>query len=170
MLAAYSAAEQMIGRHIIESVAENLDLLPKRDSLNISESSTENKGSAMRQGTRQEMWDGQERTEAVKPRVFRTDLNERHEGNAPYSNGHSHNGNGNSNGNGRPYTNGNGNGGSYTNGNGNNGVDTNGYINGHTMIFEDLDDDISLELDSFDRSSARPRPPRRTAASTRAGV
>ncbi len=33
MLAAYSAGEQVIGRQIIETVADNLDLLPRKDSL-----------------------------------------------------------------------------------------------------------------------------------------
>src|SRR5205823_10765514 len=33
MLAAYSAGEQVIGRQIIEEVAENLDMLPRKDSM-----------------------------------------------------------------------------------------------------------------------------------------
>jgi general secretion pathway protein A len=74
MLAAYSAGEQVIGRQIIEQVAENLDMLPRNESVHASESVLDNPGSrVMRPETREDLWNGAARTEAVKPRVFTDD-------------------------------------------------------------------------------------------------
>jgi len=97
MLAAYSAGEQVIGRQIIEAVADNLDMLPRTDALLAADAMLDLPASfAMRPEARDEMWSGQQRNEAIKPRMFRpeAELN-------GHSNGHS---NGNSNGNG--YSNG----------------------------------------------------------------
>lgn len=46
MIAAYAAGEQVIGRSVIEAVAENLDLLPDKDSLLPSDRAVEIVGSA----------------------------------------------------------------------------------------------------------------------------
>ena len=101
MLAAYSAGEQVIGRQIIEEVAENLDMLPRQDTMLASEAALDApNGRVMRSETRDDIWDGQARTEAVKPRIFSNDYE------APNGNGNGHS-NGHSNG----YTNGKTNGG-----------------------------------------------------------
>jgi len=114
LLAAYSAGEQVIGRQIIETVAENLDMLPQKDNLIAADASFDApNGHVLRADSREDLWTGQARTEAVKPRVFTTE--------AP-KNGHS---NGNSNGNG------------------------DGYTNGGTLVFDDVEDDVSLEIGSL---------------------
>ena len=121
MLAAYSAGEQVIGRQIIEQVAENLDMLPRNESVQASESVLDNPGSrVMRPETREDLWNGAARTEAVKPRVF-TDEPPTENGHANrHTNGHS---NGHANGHSTDYTNG--------------------------LVFEDMDDEVSLELDEL---------------------
>ena len=113
MLAAYAAGEQIIGRQIIEEVADNLDLLPRKDVLFANEKAVENVSSArvLTAEAREELWNNQARAEKAKP-MFKTE---------------------------RPPTNGNANG----NGNGN----SNGASNGKTSPFDDLDDDISLEIE-----------------------
>lgn len=94
MLAAYSAGEEVIGRQIIESVAENLDLLPYNETLVPAEVVLDApNGRVLRANAADDLWKGQARTEAVKPRVFRDELRSQN----GYSNGHS---NGHSNGNG----------------------------------------------------------------------
>ncbi len=95
MLAAYSAGEQMIGRQIIEDVADNLDMLPRKDSMLAADAAFDvPSGRVMRAETRDDIWNGAARTEAVKPRVFKE---ENTNGNVNgYSNGHA---NGHSNGN-----------------------------------------------------------------------
>lgn len=86
MLAAYSNGEQLIGRQIIEEVAGALDMLPQNDYLGAAESSMDMvNGRVMNAGARDEMWDGMNRSEQIKPRHFE------------HSNGES-NGNGNGNG------------------------------------------------------------------------
>lgn len=131
MLAAYSAGEQLVGRQVIEEVADNLDMLPRHDAVNAAEASLDViDGRVLRAGTREDLWEGKERTEAVKPRVFAQEL-ERPNGN----------GNGHSNGNG--YSNGNGHSNGQANGNGN------GNGNGHKsngLPFADMDD-VHLEID-----------------------
>ena len=111
MLAAYAAGEQIIGRQIIEEVADNLDLLPRKDALFANEKAVENVSSArvLTAEAREELWNNQARAEKVKP-MFKTE---------------------------KPPTNG------KANGNGN----SNGASNGKTSPFDDLDDDISLEIE-----------------------
>lgn len=123
MLAAYSAGEQMIGRQIIEAVAENLDLLPRKDALHAADIAFDQPGGqVLRTETSDDLWQGQQRTESVKPRIFSSDLT------AEYGNG-----NGNGNGSGRENGNGSGNGSSNRGG----------------LIFEDLDDEVDLEIGSL---------------------
>ena len=134
MLAAYSAGEQVIGRQIIESVAENLDMLPRKDSL-IAADAAQNtpNGRVMNRDVEEEMISGQARSEAVKPRLFKPDI----EAPSMPANGHAH-----ANG----YTNGN-----DSNGNSKEPVEeySDGYTNGSGLVFEDLED-VKLELDNFD--------------------
>lgn len=114
MLAAYSAGEQVIGRQIVEAVAENLDMLPRKDSLHAADIAMHTpNGRVLRSETSDDLWYGQERTETVKPRTFNEEP-----------------------------THGNGNG--HLNGE-SNGV-SNGYSNGDSLVFEDTEDDVSLEL------------------------
>ncbi len=130
MLAAYSEGEQMIGRQIIEEVAENLDLLPRNESLHAGgEASAAPVGRVLKADAKDDLWEGQARTAATKPRMFIEDA----EPASGYSNGHS-----------KEYANGNSNG--YTNGKSNG--HSNGFTNGNggTLIFEDIEDEVDLEL------------------------
>ena len=72
MLAAYAAGEQIIGRQIIEEVADNLDLLPPKEALAASEKAAEKVASArvLTAEARQELWDNQNRAEATTPKKF----------------------------------------------------------------------------------------------------
>jgi general secretion pathway protein A len=90
MLTAYAAGEQIIGRQIIEEVADNLDLLPKRDALISNEKAMENvpSSSVLTSEGREDLWNSQNYPEPPKPRMFQSD--------APL--------NGNSNGGKRPRT------------------------------------------------------------------
>lgn len=100
MLAAYSMGKDTIDREIIEEVAENLDMLPRKDVLPSMEPDLgPMNGRALRPTATHEMWDGQARHEAVKPRLFRPDAE------VP-TNGFM-NGNGSGNGNSTHYENGN---------------------------------------------------------------
>jgi general secretion pathway protein A len=129
MLAAYSAGEQMIGRQIIEDVADNLDMLPRNDGLIAAETILDApNGRVLRSDAKDELWSGQARTEAVKPRMFKPDAKIETPTNGK-ANGHS---NGHSNGNSNGHSNG----------------DPNGYANGNgaKLVFEDLDDEVNLEL------------------------
>ena len=124
LLAAYSAGEQVIGRQIIEEVAENLDMLPRKDAMLAAESALDApNGRVMRAETPNDLWNGKARTEQVKPRVFGNDYD------AP-------NGKGNKSGNGNGHSNG------YSNGL------ANGHSNGG-LVFEDVDDEVKLEIDEF---------------------
>jgi len=69
MLAAYAAGEQIIGRQIIEEVADNLDLLPRKDALLANEKAVENVQSSrvLTQEAREELWNNAARTEKPKP-------------------------------------------------------------------------------------------------------
>ncbi len=89
MLAAYAAGEQIIGRQIIEEVADNLDLLPSKDTLLASEKAVEKVGSArvLTAEAREELRNNQSRVEASMPKKFPTNAA---------------NGNGNGNSNGKP--------------------------------------------------------------------
>lgn len=74
MLAAYSDGEEVIGRKIAEEVAGNLDMLPRNDSVNLSDFAPRSPGGrVLRPTTADDLWNGQARTEAVKPRVFTDD-------------------------------------------------------------------------------------------------
>ncbi len=108
MLAAYSAGEQVIGRQIVEAVAENLDMLPRRENLIGNDKAFEVPSSrVLRADAKDELWNGASRTEAINPRMFKQE--------SPSANSHSH-------------------------------EHSNGYANGDSLVFEDLDDDVSLEL------------------------
>ncbi|MEP6901734.1 MAG: AAA family ATPase [Actinomycetota bacterium] len=74
MLAAYAAGEQIIGRRIIEEVADNLDLLPRKDALLTNEKAVENVATAriLTAEAREELWNNQARTEKPKP-MFKTE-------------------------------------------------------------------------------------------------
>jgi len=113
MLAAYAAGEQIIGRQIIEDVADNLDLLPRREALLTNEKTLENVGSArvLTSEAREELWNNQARAEKPKP-MFKTET--------PPAN---------------TTSNGNGNGNSNVN------------SNDKKSPFDDMDDDISLEIE-----------------------
>lgn len=65
MLTAYAAGEQLIGRQIIEEVADNLDLLPRNESLLPSLKPGEKSASAgvLTNEGREELWQGQSRAE-----------------------------------------------------------------------------------------------------------
>jgi general secretion pathway protein A len=126
MLAAYSAGEQVIGRQIIEEVAANLDMLPRNDALQAAETAVDVPAArVVKAEARDEMWEGQERHENVKPRVFSEEFR-------PQVNGHS-------NGNGHPKENG-------------HPASGNGYLHRdetNGLIFEETDDEIALEIDEF---------------------
>jgi general secretion pathway protein A len=115
MLAAYAAGEQIIGRQIIEEVADNLDLLPRKDALMANDSAAENVSSArvLTPQAREELWNNQARAEKPKP-MFKAE---------------------------KPKTNGSSNG----NGNGNSNVNS----NAKQSPFDDMDDDISLEIEEI---------------------
>lgn len=135
MLAAYAAGEQVIGRQVIESVAANLDMLPRNESIAAADKVLDAPESrVMKPESRDDLWEGQTRTESVKPRVFTTD--------PPVMPGQ-----GSVNGYSNGTAMGTGNGDESRNGNGNS--DTNGYANGNGLVFHDLDDDVSLEIDSL---------------------
>lgn len=63
MLSGYAAGEQIIGRQIIEEVADNLDLLPRNENVVIHEPKIENVGSArvLTAEAREELWNNQNR-------------------------------------------------------------------------------------------------------------
>ncbi len=96
MLTAYAAGEVMIGRQIIEEVADNLDMLPRRDNLiaNMNKSDQVTNARVLTDNAREELYQNQQKAE--KPKMFQTDepleiIDEM----KPKSNG---NGNGNGNG------------------------------------------------------------------------
>lgn len=71
MVAAYSDGEEIISRKIVEEVAENLDLLPHNDFAKVNGSTTASpNGHVLRSDAAEDIWNGGERTAAVKPRVF----------------------------------------------------------------------------------------------------
>lgn len=86
MLAAYAAGEQIIGRQMIEEVADNLDLLPRKDALMASEKAAEAVVSArvLTQEAREELWNNAARAEKPKP-MFKADKPQTN-GAAPNSN------------------------------------------------------------------------------------
>ena len=73
LLSAYAAGEQIIGRQIVEEVADNLDLLPRNEALPASEKAVEKARSAgvLTDEAREELWKNQNRVETVnKPKRF----------------------------------------------------------------------------------------------------
>jgi general secretion pathway protein A len=121
MLAGYAAGEQIISRAVIEEVADNLDLLPRRENLigggGGGEQRMENTGAArvLTDEAREELWNQKSRVEptaataaAAKPKMFQTE--------AKAVNGSM------------------------------NGAATNGHKNGKYKPFGDLDDEINLEI------------------------
>lgn len=86
MLAAYADGETIIGRQIVEEVADNLDLLPNRELLSLNGNSPNQaaNGKVLTNEAKQELWQNQNRAEQSKPRAFRADeraLNENRNGN-----------------------------------------------------------------------------------------
>ncbi len=65
MLAGYAAGEPIIGRQIIEEVADNLDLLPRQENIIANEQKSENVGSArvLTAEAREELWNNRNRVE-----------------------------------------------------------------------------------------------------------
>ena len=96
-------------------------MLPRKDDLIAADKALDApNGRVLRSDTQEELWDGQARSEAVKPRMFTEDppvIN-------PHSNGH---GNGHSNGR------------------------SNGHTNGDGLVFEDVEDDVNLDIESYPR-------------------
>ena len=73
MLSAYAAGEQIIGRQIIEEVADNLDLLPRNEALLATDKAVEKVRTAgvLTEEAREELWKNQSRVEtAIKPKRF----------------------------------------------------------------------------------------------------
>ena len=73
MLTAYAAGEQIIGRQIVEEVADNLDLLPRNERLLASDKPVEKVRSAgvLTDEGREELWKNQSRIETVNnPKRF----------------------------------------------------------------------------------------------------
>ncbi len=94
MLAGYAAGEHIIGRQIIEDVAENLDLLPRKDTLLANEQVLDVIGSArvLTAEAREELRNNQHsRVEINKPKMFAAENTNGHDKN--HGNGHV-NGNG----------------------------------------------------------------------------
>jgi hypothetical protein len=76
MLTAYASGEQIIGRQIIEEVADNLDLLPEQQEIIANVSPAEEVGTSrvLTPEAREELWNNQSRTKAVQPKkAFKTD-------------------------------------------------------------------------------------------------
>jgi len=98
MLTAYAAGEQIIGRQIVEEVAENLDLLPRREARLASEKAGARvaTGQVLTSGAREELWSNQSRAEAaVKPKKNQSEVSN---GSPINENGKSSNGARNGNG------------------------------------------------------------------------
>jgi general secretion pathway protein A len=78
MLSGYAAGEQIIGRQIVEVVADNLDLLPRKDNLNAMESLPEVSGAARvltAQG-REELSGNRQRVEPKRTSAFAKDVDD----------------------------------------------------------------------------------------------
>lgn len=76
MLAAYAAGDNIIGRQIVEEVADNLDLLPRRDSLVGREVAAENvpQGRVLSRETRDELWSNQAKAAPAEPKTFPAEI------------------------------------------------------------------------------------------------
>lgn len=66
MLAAYAAGDNIIGRQIIEEVADNLDLLPRRDAFGGREAANAPQGRVLSSETREELWNNQTKVAAAQ--------------------------------------------------------------------------------------------------------
>lgn len=75
LISAYAAGEQIIGRQIIEDVADNLDLLPRREAIAANEKAVENVQTArvLTAEAREELWKNQSRVEQNTPKKFQTE-------------------------------------------------------------------------------------------------
>ena len=72
LLAAYASGDNIIGRAVIEEVADNLDLLPRNEVLPIVEKPAEkinNSGGMFTAEAREELWQNQSRAQAAKPQM-----------------------------------------------------------------------------------------------------
>ncbi|NNE98088.1 MAG: AAA family ATPase, partial [Pyrinomonadaceae bacterium] len=77
MLSAYASGDLIIGRRTIETVADNLDLLPYQEEVLASEETVEEVGSSrvLRPDAREELWNNQSRVERVeKKSAFKTEI------------------------------------------------------------------------------------------------
>jgi len=146
MLAAYAAGEQVIGRQVIEEVADNLDMLPRREAFQSAGPAQDvPAGRVLKSDAHEEIRDGEARHENVKPRVFTENFSQ------PNSYGYG-NGNGNSNG----YSNASSNGSGYYEQAGD--APANSSFNEYRpdgLIFEETDEDVALEIDEFISSFRR---------------
>jgi len=153
MLAAYSVGEQVIGRQMIESVAENLDMLPRKDAVMAADAELDKTPAArtLKPETRDDLWEGQARTDAVKPRVFTSE--------PPMAGGYAQSdvdraGNANGSTNGDHYSDGghehyaNGQNGYYERPSVNNGRG-NGYGGNGGLVFDDFEDEVRLEIEDL---------------------
>ena len=76
MLSSYAAGDQIIGRKVIEEVADNLDLLPEQQEVVVNAGPSEDVGSSrvLTAEAREELWNNQARTPAAKPKkAFKTE-------------------------------------------------------------------------------------------------
>jgi general secretion pathway protein A len=75
LISAYAAGEQVISRQIIEEVADNLDLLPRKDQILAQEKQSENIGSTriLTAEAREELWKNQSKTEQNSPKKFQAE-------------------------------------------------------------------------------------------------
>jgi general secretion pathway protein A len=76
MLSAYAAGEQIVGRQLIENVADNLDMLPQQQEIIADGGKAEEVGSArvLTPEAREELWNNRERVAPAKPRkVFKSE-------------------------------------------------------------------------------------------------
>ena len=69
LLAAYATGDQIIGRAVIEEVADNLDLLPRRESVAANDRPVKKvvTGGVLTAEAREELWNNQSRAELKKP-------------------------------------------------------------------------------------------------------
>lgn len=74
LITAYAAGEQVIGRQIIEEVADNLDLLPRQEAILSQEKAADvNSARILTAEAREELWKNQSRTEPNSPKKFQAE-------------------------------------------------------------------------------------------------
>ena len=91
LLASYAAGESIVGRQIIEEVADNLDLLPNKDAIQSSEKALGNVTAprVLRSEAREELWSNQSRVRNQPAKKFQTETqNGNGNGNGSYDDGH----------------------------------------------------------------------------------